>query len=220
MSPTLRTTAGELPLHEFALGLGGRRWRILHAGAVLSEAEEDRFLRGDPPRLPYGIVLWPAAIALAHELAASADALPGARVLELGAGTGLPGIVAATFGAAVVQTDREDIALSMCRRNGALNGTVLEWRRADWAAWDDGATYDWIIGSDILYSTDFHDALRGIFERNLAPGGRILISDPFRAHSMRLFESLDAAGWQISASKWNIGDPARAIGVFELARRA
>ena len=42
------------------------------------------------------MVLWPAAIALAHEVAERADTLRGARVLELGAGTGLPGIVAAT----------------------------------------------------------------------------------------------------------------------------
>ena len=73
MPPTepsvLRTTAGDLPLEEYHLHLEGRAWRILHTGAILSHADEERFLGGDQPRVPYGIVLWPAALALAHEIA-------------------------------------------------------------------------------------------------------------------------------------------------------
>ena len=67
----LSTTAGDLSLEEYHLSLEGRAWRILHTGAILSLADEQRFL--DPaqeqPHLPYGTVLWPAAIALAHEIA-------------------------------------------------------------------------------------------------------------------------------------------------------
>ena len=106
----LSTTAGDLPLQEYRLALGGREWTILHTGAILSHDDEERFLRGDQPRLPYGIALWPAAIALAHEIAARS--LSGMRLLELGAGTGLPGIVAATLGARVVQTDKNAAALA------------------------------------------------------------------------------------------------------------
>lgn len=111
----------------------GQAWTILHTGAVLSHEDEQRFLRGDQPRLPYGIALWPAAIALAHEIAARP--VQGARLLELGAGTGLPGIVAATLGARVVQTDRNAAALVVCRRNAERNGVVLEQRAADWTEW-------------------------------------------------------------------------------------
>ena len=50
----------------------------------------------------YGVTLWPSAIALAHDLAARGNRLRDLRVLELGAGTGLPGIVAASFGARVI----------------------------------------------------------------------------------------------------------------------
>jgi methyltransferase-like protein 23 len=48
----LSTTAGELPLEEYRLELAGRAWSILHTGAILSHEDEERFLRGDQPRLP------------------------------------------------------------------------------------------------------------------------------------------------------------------------
>ncbi|WP_422931676.1 methyltransferase [Singulisphaera sp. PoT] len=57
----------------------------------------------------------------------------GRRILELGAGTGLPGIVAASFGARVMQSDRDELALHLCRRNGERNGAKnLEYCLADW----------------------------------------------------------------------------------------
>jgi hypothetical protein len=64
-----------------------------------------------------------------------------------------------------------------------------------------------------------HPHLRRIFETNLAPGGRVLLSDPFRAVSLRLLEVLEAQGWGIMLSKWKVGEEAapRPIGVYELA---
>jgi predicted nicotinamide N-methyase len=216
---TLSTTAGELPLDEYRLSLGGQAWTILHTGAILSHEDEERFLRGDQPRLPYGIALWPAAIALAHELAARP--LRGVSLLELGAGTGLPGIVAATLGARVVQTDKNAAALVVCRRNAERNGVVLEQREADWTAWQETGVYDFIIGADILYGESVHPQLCHIFETNLAPGGRLLLSDPFRSASFALLENMAASGWNVAFNKWTLGvvPPPRPIGVFELTRR-
>lgn len=218
-SQILSTTAGDLPLEEYRLTLGGRTWTILHTSAILSHEDEQRYLSDDQPRLPYGIALWPSAIALAHELAARS--LGGSSVLELGAGTGLPGIVAATLGARVVQTDRNAAALVVCGRNASLNGVVLEQRAADWTAWQDTAAYDCIIGSDILYGASVHGHLRQIFEANLAPGGRLLLADPFRPESFSLLEAMAAGGWNVAFNKWTVGvvPPPRPIGVFELTRR-
>jgi methyltransferase-like protein 23 len=217
---TLSTTAGELPLEEYRLALGGRAWTILHTGAILSQDDENRFLLGEQPRLPYGMVLWPSAIALAHDLAARS--LSGVRLLELGAGTGLPGIVAATLGARVVQTDKNAASLVVCRRNAERNRVSLEQRAADWTEWQETGTYDFIVGADILYADSLHAELRDIFEKNLAPGGRLLIADPFRPGSFDVLEDMAADGWNVTMNKWTVGvvPPPRPIGVFELTRRS
>jgi predicted nicotinamide N-methyase len=122
----------------------------------------------------------------------------------------------------VVQTDRHELALSVCRRNGERNGAAaIEYRLADWSQWEDPARYDLILGSDVLYAEAMHPHLRAIFGSNLAPGGRVLLSDPFRAVSLRVLEALDGEGWAVALSKWVVGEEAdpRAIGVDELTRQ-
>lgn len=218
----LHTTAGDVPLHEYRATLGGQAYTILHTGAVLTFVDEQVLLSERETRLPYGLALWPSAIALAHEIAGRADEARGRHVLELGAGTGLPGIVAASLGARVVQTDRQQAALSLGRLNAERNGvTTVEHRLADWAAWTDATRYDWIIGSDILYTPAMHPHLTGILESNLAPGGRVLLSDPFRRRSFPLLESLAASAWAITVGKWSVGEEGEQspIAVYELTRK-
>ncbi|MBA3820378.1 MAG: methyltransferase domain-containing protein [Deltaproteobacteria bacterium] len=216
----LRTTAGDLPLEEVELSVHGRTWTILHTGAIISREQEIELLIGEhAAKRPFGIVLWPAALALAHELATRE--LAGTRILELGAGTGLPGIVAASLGARVVQTDYQALVLHVCKQNAARNGvTTIEHRIADWTAWDDAERYDLIIGSDILYAGPLHPHLRHIFETNLTPTGTVLLADPFRETSMRLLERMQAAGWRVTLDKWTVGvtPPPRPVGVFALTR--
>lgn len=215
----LSTTVGDLPLDEVELELDGRTWSILHTGAIITHADEERFLRGEELKLPYGIVLWPAAIALAHELAVRD--VKGLRVLELGAGTGLPGIVAAARGAHVVQTDRQELVLHLCRMNAQRNGAPMILHQiADWTDWRDNDRYDLILGSDILYAPGLHASLRHIFETNLAPGGRVLVSDPFRKASVEMLEGMERDGWRVAMSKWTVGiaPPPRNVGVFDVTR--
>ncbi len=218
----LHTTAGDLQVEEVTLEVGGRSWVIRNTGAVIAREQEHEFLRSEgATKRPYGIMLWPAAIALAHELASRGPALAGQRILELGAGTGLPGMVAAVAGGRVVQTDRQKIVLHVCKQNAERNGvTGIEHRLADWTAWEDAESYDIILGSDILYAAGLHASLRHIFETNLAPGGTVLLADPFREAGMPLLHAMEAAGWRVALDKWTVGvtPPPRPVGVYALTR--
>ncbi|WP_205627089.1 class I SAM-dependent methyltransferase [Sandaracinus amylolyticus] len=220
--PPLRTSIGEIPLHEYRLTLGDRTWSFLHTGAVVTLEDEQRFLERERDRLPYGVMLWPASIALAHDVLTRAGELRGKRVLELGAGTGVPGIVAASLGARVLQTDRNDVALHVCGMNAERNRVSgIEVRSADWETFTSDEPFDVILGSDVLYATTMHDRLRAICEAHLAPGGVVLFSDPFRAQSLPVLEAMDAEGWRAGLAKWSIAveSGTRTIAVYELSRR-
>ena len=218
----LETTIGDFPLEECRIQLPDREISILHVAAMLSHTDESHFLLETSNPLPYGIALWASTIALGQEIVSRAKEFSGKRVLELGAGTGMPGIIAASLPVEkVVQTDKNNLAMSLCKRNCELNAVkTIEHRLEDWTNWNDTDKYDWIIGSDILYSMDMHPYLLRIFESNLSPDGRVLISDPFRGGSITLFESMEANGWSIKISKWSIGEDEkpRFIGIFELSK--
>ena len=94
----------------------------------------------------------------------------------------------------------------------------ITYRVADWTAWADAARYDWIVASDVLYADTQHEHLRRIFAGNLAAGGRVLLSDPYRPPSLPFLEGLEAGGWRARHSRWAIGEgtDARAVAVYEL----
>lgn len=218
-SDLLDTPAGDYRLLEFRFCGAGREWGIRHVGVVLTEEDETRAIVRMTNRVPYGVSLWPSSIALGHEVAARAGEFAGRRVLELGAGTGLPGIVAASLGASVVQTDNHELVLHLARRNAEANGVSLEHRQADWEEWDDPDRYDWILGADVLYGDGLRDHLRRIFEENLAPGGRVLLADPDRPGASPFLDSLEADGWRLAYSKSGVdeGKASRPVGIFELS---
>ncbi len=59
-------------------------------------------------------------------------------------------------------------------------GAGIEVAAGDWNGWRDEARYDLIIGSDVLYDRAAFKPLLLIIEQNLAPGGRVVLSDPGR----------------------------------------
>ncbi|HEY6880919.1 MAG TPA: hypothetical protein VI299_23000, partial [Polyangiales bacterium] len=66
----LRTSIGDFALHEYCLTAEQHRWSFLHTGAVITAEQEQRYLACERDRLPYGVMLWPASIALAHDVMA------------------------------------------------------------------------------------------------------------------------------------------------------
>ena len=182
------------PTYEF--DIAGRRWTI-HAvrdqEALLAASETLE-------TFPFGLMLWESAPVLAEALAERPQLVAGRRVLELGAGVGLAGLVARHLGAAQVrQTDTSEEALALCAMNAELNEIEgIDIARGDWTDWRDDALYDLIIGSDILYDRAAHAPVMAILARNLAPGGRVLLTDPGRMDTPAFIAALESEGWTVT----------------------
>src|SRR5438874_13269890 len=110
--------ARKVPLETAAVPIGDRVWKItcVQSQEALLDAAESF------AHFPYGFLLWESAVGLARLLAARPELVSGKRALELGAGAGLPGLVARSLGAEVWQTDHQPDALALARYNAWQNG--------------------------------------------------------------------------------------------------
>jgi predicted nicotinamide N-methyase len=130
------------------------------------------------PVAPYWAVLWRSGVALACEL--DGASLRGLRVVELGCGLGLPSIVAARAGAAVLATDACADALTLLARNARANDVAIETARVDWAEPDElamGEPFDLVLAADVLYEPASVPRLLSLMPR-LAP--EAWLADPGR----------------------------------------
>lgn len=146
--------------------------------------------------IPFWAELWPAAQGLARFLYSKPD-LEGNRILELGAGLGLPGFAAAARGAVVTQTDYSQASMAACRHNAQLNGVQTSQLVADWRHFPDLGRFDWCVASDVLYEPDFHASLIEVLQQVLRPQGRVVISDPGRENAKVFMRQLQEQGYQI-----------------------
>jgi len=143
--------------------------------------------------LPYWTKIWPGSIVLASFISSRKAGL--GRVLELGAGLGVPGLVAAAQGRSVVLTDLEPDALEFARAAVELNemDDRVQVMALNWSAPPpDLGTFDTVLGSEILYHPPLYPTLVDLLDRILAPEGTAYITHEERPFGIRFFEEADA----------------------------
>lgn len=112
----------------------------------------------------YGMFVWPCSIVLAEYVWQHRSRFFGANVLELGAGTSLPGLVAMKLGSNVTLTDdlsRPEVLANM-RKVSQLNNLKCEVVGLTWGLWDHQVFNlhpNIILGADVLYDTSAFDDL-------------------------------------------------------------
>jgi len=189
--------ARKLPLREVRVIVGQREWPLIAARSqddLLDTVQTE----GDLQKFPYGLLLWTSAVGLARRLVAEPGLVCGKSVLELGAGIGLPGIVAQALGARVTQTDYQPDAIRLAWINAYRNGvTGIRYLLADWREFYPTETYEVVMGSDILYERTLHAEILRIIRSALVPSGMLLLSDPLRPQAAEFIGYLESAGWRI-----------------------
>lgn len=186
------------PLREMEVTVGRRRFVLTTAEDIeqlINGISEEEF-RVDE-RLPYWAELWHSALALSGYLAEVPARIEHRRVLEIGCGLALPGIVAASMGARVTLGDFEPLALKAAELNLLRNIPDAE---ADIRLMDfrDEPDEQWpvILAADVIYEKRFVEALALFLDRALEPGGEIFLAEPNRLIAVPFFEALTSRGFR------------------------
>ncbi|NXO02915.1 EFMT3 methyltransferase, partial [Rhinopomastus cyanomelas] len=147
-----------------------------------------RIVQRHGPGLGTAGAVWEAALFLCRFLEQQRFDLRGRSVIELGAGTGIVGIVAALLGGDVTITD-QPVALEQIRENVGLNFLAgngwgvprvraLRWG-LDHGSFPEGG-FGVVLGSDIVYDPSLFAPLLRTLQHLCGPPSLALLSVPVR----------------------------------------
>lgn len=146
--------------------------------------------------LPYWIYLWSSSIGLAHHLHLDAR-LAGQRILEVGCGLGLAGIVGCQQGGKVLFTDCEIQALLLARYNVWQHGYEdrAAFAQMDWNAPCVNGKFSFILASDVIYEEKNWQPLIAVLQTYLTADGEAIISEPSRSNAVGFLKLLEFCGF-------------------------
>lgn len=180
-----------------------------HQIELLQVTDLEALLAGKDPfenvsEFPFWVKLWEAAIVLTNAVA-SLSPREGETLLELGAGLGAPGLVAASCGFKVTLSDYEPHILDFQRVSAAASGLKgVEYKIIDWTKPPKLIQFDVIIGAEIIFRDDLFKPLLHVFDRYLAPGGTIYLAHDQRRKSLYKFMEMAGDSYKILGKKIDV----------------
>ncbi len=168
--------------------------------SILRPANLEAFFSPESPtqEFPFWAKLWESALVLADFVA---TLKPPKRILEIGAGLGVPGLVAAAFGHEVTLTEYQDPPLKLLAQAAEINGLKVRVTRLDWFQPVELGEFDIIMGAEIIYAGRFFQPLFDLFDRYLRPGGEIYLAhDRERARVLVPFLKLAENRFEVATS--------------------
>ncbi|MEJ5915418.1 class I SAM-dependent methyltransferase [Pseudokineococcus sp. 1T1Z-3] len=139
---------------------------------------------GSPQPPPFWGFPWAGGQVLARHVLDHPDLVAGARVVDVGCGSGLLAVAAALAGAqAVLALDVDPLAVAAARWSADLNDVAVEVRRTD-VLTEPGAVAgaDVVLVGDLFYERATAQALLPLLQEQAARGALVLVGDPGRAH--------------------------------------
>lgn len=137
---------------------------------------------GDVDQL--GLDIWPAAVRLCEYLEENADLVFGKRVIELGAGVGLPCLLCSFLGAKAALISDYDARVVAhasanafeCGAGNVCQGLQLDWTRLEELNSSHKRAYDVILAADVLYISEIMPDFMKSIQHLLTPHGLVLIA--------------------------------------------
>ena len=156
--------------------------------------------------LPYWSYLWESSIGLARYIDNVGAQLASARVLEIGCGFGLAGIVACRVGAKVVFTDAERDALRFAQHNAEQNDVEhnADFVQMDWNTPCFDCKFRYILAADVIYEEHHWQPILILLQESLAPNGVALFSEPNRTNAIGFFKLLRVNGFTYQKSTYPV----------------
>ncbi len=155
------------------------------------DALKDAWNKQQTYNFPYWGKSWPAAEALAIFISANRQLFTHQRVLEIGAGLGLPSLIAARFAKSITSTDYlpmplEYISISAQKNSiSQLNTLVLNWHDLP-----EYLPYDMILLSDVNYDPAELDHLYQLIIKLTRKNIKIVLSTPQRLIAVNFIQRL------------------------------
>ncbi|MBT8764132.1 methyltransferase domain-containing protein [Desulfohalobiaceae bacterium Ax17] len=175
-------------------------------------------------RIPYWVEVWPASKLLGEWLIKNKQNIRGKLCLDLGCGLGLTSLIASKLQAKVIALDYAWQALYFGRQNSLLNDVCSPlWVQMDWRTPGfKEKSFDYILGSDVFYERRFFEPISTLFDRFLAPGGKIWLGDPERTVSKDVWTRLKSLGWQVrrvASKKVELENQKAMVNLWEVCRQ-
>lgn len=155
-------------------------------------------------------LLWPSSLYLAAELA-KRPVRDGERLLEIGCGLALPGLVAHQRGMQVTVSDHHPMASLFLRCNLQLNNLPpnLPYRYGHWGplpkdaeslvqdAWLQGR-FDFVLASSLLYEPGMADSLSDFIAKHAAADAEVWVVDTSQSYRGPFKRHMKADGFEVT----------------------
>jgi predicted nicotinamide N-methyase len=166
----------------------------------------------DAPEPPYWAHVWPGSRVLADLVATQLDCV-GRRVIDIGCGVGLAGLVAAKRGAPVTMIDSARDALCFAHANAALNRCDVAVLQSHICADAVRGEFDYCLAADVTYDPALQTGVAKFLARHLAPGGRAWCAESVRTMDPGFAAACARHGLRTIERTVRVPDEGRAVAV-------
>lgn len=173
--------------------------------------------------LPLWSKIWPSCVFLGVLLPSLVK--QGAKILEIGSGVGVAGLILANQGYEITLTDYDPDALLFCQTNVLKNGLedLVHVQKADFTKDVLDGPFDYIVGCEVLANPQVHEPMLSFLDKHLGrnPESQIILAMDASRTTGRQFFTMASEKFNIAMKRFKFYEDGhdRTTAVFRLTRK-